>query len=106
AVEAELVGKLHLIEILMIELGAFLRIVVAVGERHPGGAVLLDRIEIGVTIGHQVEVEEFHAAILASSMNPVSSETNAAGFSTCGTCPHSGMITAFAPGISRWYSNA
>ena len=40
AVEAELVGILHLVEILVIELGTFLRIVVAVRERDPCGAVL------------------------------------------------------------------
>ena len=62
AVEAELVGELHLVEILVIELGALLRIVVAVGIGDPGRAVLLDGVEIGVPVRHQVEVEDFHAA--------------------------------------------
>ena len=48
AVEAELVGEFHLVEIVVIELGAFLRIVMVVGERHPGRAVLGDGVEIGV----------------------------------------------------------
>src|SRR5262249_56390316 len=46
AVEAELVGQLHLIEIVVIELRALLRIVMAIRERHPGRAVLCDRVEI------------------------------------------------------------
>ena len=71
AVEAERVGELHLVEILVIELGALLRIVVAVGIGDPGGAVLLDRVEVGVAIGHEVEVEEFHAAFLISAYTRV-----------------------------------
>src|SRR6516164_10539703 len=62
AVEAELVGKFHLIEIVVIELGTLLRIVMAVRERHPGRAVLCDRVEIGVPVGHEMEIEELHAA--------------------------------------------
>ncbi len=61
---------------------------------------MLDRVEVGVAIGHEMEVEEFHAAFLMPSMKPVSSATNTAAFSTCGMCPHSGMMTAFEPGIS------
>src|SRR5262249_39681379 len=106
AVEAELIGELHLIEILVIELCAFLRVVVAIGECHPGRAILLDCIEVGVTIGHQVEVEDLHAATLMPWMKLCSSETNAAAFSICGTCPHSGTITTFAPGINRCQANA
>ena len=64
AVEAELIGELHLVEIVVIELGAFFRVVVAVGIRHPGRAVLGDRLEIGVRVRHQMKVEEFHAEIL------------------------------------------
>ena len=64
AVEAELVRQLHLVEIIVIEFGALLRIVVAVRERHPRGAVLGDRIEIGVAVGHQMEIEDLHVAIL------------------------------------------
>ena len=64
AVEAELIGELHLVEIVVIELGAELRIVMAVGERHPGRAVLGDGVEIDMRIRHQVEVEELHGAIL------------------------------------------
>src|SRR5262245_63306506 len=60
-VEAELVGKLHLIEIVVIELGAFLRIVMPVRERHPGRAALCNRIESGVPVGHEMRIEELHA---------------------------------------------
>ena len=101
AVEAELVGKLHLVEIVVIELGALLRIVVAVGKGDPGRAVLFDRVEIGVPVRHEMEVEDFHAAILIAPMNASSSAANASAFSTCGRCPQSGMMTAFDPGISR-----
>jgi hypothetical protein len=100
AVEAEPVGQFHLVEIFVIEFRALARIVVPVGIGDPCGAVLVDRVEVGVAIGHQVEVEELHAATLMLSMNAVSSETKTLGFSTCGMCPHSGMITAFAPGIN------
>src|ERR1700729_1434049 len=58
AVEAELVGELHLVEIVVIELGAFLGIVMAVRECHPSRTVLGDGVEIDVRIRHQVEVEE------------------------------------------------
>ena len=64
AVEAELVGELHLVEIFVIEVGALFRIVVAVGIGDPGGAVLLDGVEVGVPIRHQMKIEEFHAAAL------------------------------------------
>ena len=64
AVEAELVRQFHLVEIVVIELGALLRIVVAVGVRDPRGAVLADRVEIGVAIRHQMEIEDLHVAIL------------------------------------------
>ena len=64
AVEAELIGELHLVEIVVIEFGAFFRIVVLVRERHPGGAVLGDGVEIDGAIRHQVEVEELHGVIL------------------------------------------
>src|SRR5262245_25167690 len=101
AVEAELVGKLHLIEILVIEFRTLLRIVMPVRERHPGGTVLCDRIEIGVPVGHEMEIEELHAAILMSPMKASSSAAKASPFSTCGRCPQSATMTAFAPGISR-----
>src|SRR6516165_9590214 len=100
AVEAELVGKLHLVEIVVIELGAFLRIVMPVRERHPGRAVLCDRIEVGVPVGHEMEIEELHAAILMAPMKASSSAAKASPFSTCGRCPQSATMTTFAPGIS------
>ena len=59
------------------------------------------RIEIGVSVGHEVEIEELHAAILMAPMNDSSSAANASAFSTSGRCPQSGIITTFAPGISR-----
>jgi hypothetical protein len=64
SVEAEPVGELHLIEIVVIELGALARIVMAVREGDPGGAVLRNGIEVRVPVGHEMKVEEFHAAIL------------------------------------------
>ena len=63
AVEAETVGELHLVEVLVVKLGAVLRIVVAVGIGDPGGAIALDGVEVGMPIGHEVEIEEFHAVI-------------------------------------------
>src|SRR5262252_7241699 len=101
AVEAKLVGQLHLIEIVVIELRALLRIVMAIRERHPGRAVLCNRVEIGVPVRHEMEIEELHAAILMAPMKASSSAAKASPFSTCGRCPQSAMITAFAPGISR-----
>ena len=84
AVEAEPVGQLHLVEILVIELGAFFRIVVAVGIGDPGGAVLLDGVEVGVPVRHQVKVEELHAAALFFSRKPSSAVTKAWRCSICG----------------------
>src|SRR6266542_3171152 len=101
AVKAELVGKLHLIEILVIELGARLRVVMPVRECDPGRAVLADRIEIGVPIRHEMEIEEPHAAILMAPMKASSSAANSSPFSTCGKCPQFAMMATFAPGISR-----
>src|SRR5262249_51203505 len=99
AVEAELIGKLHLVEILVVELGALMRIVMTVRERDPGRAVVCDRIEVGVPVGHEMEIEEFHAAILIAPMKASSSAAKMSPFSTCGRCPHSGMTTTFALGI-------
>ena len=101
AVEAELIGKFHLIEILVVELGALLRVVMAVRERDPGRAVVCNRVKIGVAVGHEMEIEEFHAAILIAPMKASSSAAKTSPFSTCGRCPHSGMTTTFAPEISR-----
>src|SRR5262245_19785993 len=98
---AELVGKLHRVCRVVIDLGAFLRIIMPVRERHPGRAVLCNRIEIGVSVGHEMEVEELHAAILMAPMKASSSAAKASPFSTCGRCPQSGLMTAFAPGLSR-----
>ena len=100
AVEAELVGKLHLVEIVVVELGALLRIIIAVGKGDPGRAVLFDRVEIGMPVRHKMKVEHLHAEILIAPMNDSSSAVNASDFSTCGRCPQSGMMTAFDPGIS------
>ena len=77
AVKAEPVGELHLVEVLVIEVGALLRIVVAVGIGDPGRAVAVDGIEIGVPVRHQVEVEELHAAAFLLSRKPSSAATNA-----------------------------
>src|SRR4029079_15987942 len=101
AVEAEPVGKLHLVEILVIELRAFFWIVVAVGVGDPGGAVLLDGVEVGVPVWHQVEIEEFHAATFMVSKKPPGAATKACRCSAWGRWPHSGMIATFEPGIRR-----
>ncbi len=106
AVEAKPVGELHLVEIFVIKLGTFVRLVMSIREGHPGRAVLLDGIEVGVAIGHQMEVEDLHAAALMPLMKLWSSETKTDGFSTCGTCPHSGTIATFDPGINRCQANA
>src|SRR4029079_1041812 len=84
AVEAELVGKLHLIEVFVIEACAFLGVVVLVRIGHPGGAMLLYGLEIGMPIRHQMEVEDLHAAALRFSRNPSSGAMNACRCSTCG----------------------
>jgi hypothetical protein len=101
AVEAELVGILHLVEVVVVELGALLRIIVAIGEGDPRRAVLSDRVEIGVPVRHEMKVEDLHAAILMAPMKDSSSAANTSAFSTSGRCPQSGIITTFAPGISR-----
>jgi hypothetical protein len=103
AVEAELVGQLHLVEILVIEVRALFRIVVAVGKGNPGRAVLLDGVEVGVPVRHQMEVEDLHAAarFLWLARKPSSAATRAWRCSVCGICPHSGMIVTLDPGIRR-----
>ena len=101
AVEAEPVGQFHLVEILVIEVGALFRVVVAVGIGDPGRAVLLDGVEIGVPVRHQVEIEDFHAATFMVSKKPSSAATKACRCSAWGRWPHSGMIATFEPGIRR-----
>ena len=99
AVEAEPIRELHLIEIFMIELGALFRIIVAVGKGDPGRAVCLDGGKIDVPIGHEVKIEEFHAAILIASRKPLSAAAKASGCSIWGRCPQPGMIVTLAPGM-------
>ncbi len=105
AVEAEFVGEAELVEILMIEFGAQDRIVMGVGIGQPRGAVLLDGVEIGMRVGHEVEVEDLHA-VPFDAMRSRMMVSSAAGASTCGACPQSGMIETFEPGISRAHSCA
>src|SRR5262249_26993249 len=93
AVEAEPVGKLHLIEIFVVERGALFGIVMPVRIGDPGGAVALDPFEVGMPVRHEMEVEELHAAALTAA-------TKACGCSTWGRCPHSGTSASFAPGMS------
>jgi hypothetical protein len=102
AVETERVGIFHLVEIFVVEAGALFGIVMAVRIGDPGRAVALDRIEIGVPIGHQVEIEKLHAVALRPLRKLASAVRNASRCSTCGKCPQSGMIASVAPGMSFW----
>ena len=64
AVEAEPLGGDQLLEVLVVEPVPDLRVVVAVGQRHPGGLDLLPRRD--VRVGHEmegVEVELVHRAL-------------------------------------------
>ncbi len=72
AVEAQPVGQFHLVEIIVIKLGAELRIIMGIGQRDPGRSVALDGIEIDVPVRHKMEVEKLHG--------PVSSRERIAGF--------------------------
>ncbi len=106
AVEAQLVGRLELIEILVVQLRALLGIVVGVGIGHPCRTVLGDRLEIGVGIGHQVEVEDFHAVTLSWAQKEWMAAAHSSAFSRAGRWPHEGNTMRRAPGIRRCHASA
>ena len=58
AVEAELVGIGELVDILLIEAAALLRVPQAVRHRHPAGVVFLVEVRRQVRIGHEVPAIE------------------------------------------------
>ena len=62
AVKAELVCVFELVKVAVVELGAFFRIVVAVGQRDPGRVVGLVVVQVQIRIGHQVHHVELHQA--------------------------------------------
>ena len=70
------------------------------GEGDPGGAVLADRVEIDVLIGHEV-VEDFHAAILIEPDEGFElGEGEGIPVLHVRQVPARGSTTVFAPGIS------
>src|SRR5262249_13781040 len=58
--EAELGGKLELVEIAVVELVPLLRIEIAVRPDHPGGAILVAEVHVQIGIGHEMKHEHFH----------------------------------------------
>ena len=60
AVEAELGGKLELVEIAIVELVPLDRIEIRVRQHHPGSAMLVGIAHVQIGIGHQMEHEDFH----------------------------------------------
>src|SRR5437764_6339457 len=93
-IEAERFAVLELIEIAVIELVPLLPIEVAVGQRHPHGAVLAPRGEVEVRIGHEMEENYLHAKRTTRSQN-------SSIFSTCGRWPQRSKIASSARGRSR-----
>ena len=100
AVEAGGVGEFELVEIAVVKLVADLRIVIGIGQSHPGGVVLLVVVGIERRIGHEMEGEEFH--LPTSCANATTLPTHSSMRSVCGTCPQSLMTSSFEPGISFW----
>jgi hypothetical protein len=69
AIEAELIGKLHLVEIVVIKFGPEARVIVRIGECDPGGSVAPDGVQIDVPVGHEMEIEKLHGPVfLARSL--------------------------------------
>src|SRR5881397_929447 len=95
AVPAELLRVLELVEVLVVELLADLRVVVAVRERHPRrGLVVVHDVR------HQVKVIELHLAPVSGRQKSITASATAAGSSRWGTCPESANTWRRAPGIS------
>src|SRR5207244_12461605 len=94
-VPAELLRVIELVEVLVVELLADLRVVVAVRERHPRrGLVVVHDVR------HQVIVVELHLAPVSGRQNAITPSATAAGSSTWGTCPESANTCSRAPGLS------
>ena len=84
------------VDIGFVLVGAFDRIVKAVGQHHPGRAVLGRFIEIERTIRHQVKGDELHRA--TPFRNSRTCRLTMSAFSICGRWPHSGTMTIRASG--------
>src|SRR5262249_104914 len=93
----EFVSVFELVEIAVVELRAFNRVVVAVRQRHPGGVIFLVVGEVEVRIGHQMDHEEFHRR--APSMNRASVLTNLSAHSACGRWPQRPKMSSREPGM-------
>src|SRR3977135_3772604 len=95
-VETQLLGIDELVDIGGILVGAFFRIIEAVRQHHPGGAMLVALRHVERPVGHQVEEGEFHfLPPMKSRIFPAATSA----FSTWGRWPHSGMTSTRLSGI-------
>src|SRR5262249_13317150 len=100
AVEAKLLCVLQLVEVAVVELVAFLSIVVAVAVRHPGGRILLHEVVRQIWPRHQVEEVELHGDSYEPSARRSSTGwRSSSGRSRCGTWPHRSIGTRRAWGM-------
>ena len=60
AVEAHLLGKFQLVQVVVIELGPFLGVEETIGGIHPNAMVLLVEIVGQIPVGHQVKEAHLH----------------------------------------------
>src|SRR5262249_15064001 len=97
-VEAELVAKLELVQIAVVEEVALLGIVVAVRQRHPRRRIFLVEAQVERRIGHQVKQTEPHEA--CSAANRLNKATKSSAFSTWGRWPHAGNTSRRDPLMS------
>ncbi len=88
-VEAELLRVDQLVEVGLVLVRPFLRIVERVRQHHPAGAMLVTLGHVERAVRHQMEEGELHEA----QLRPISRKTFCAatsGFSIAGTWPHCG----------------
>src|SRR5829696_1051289 len=103
-VEAELLCVGELVDLGLLLLRAFLRIVERVRQHHPAGAMLVPLRHVERPIRHEMEEGELHACLPPRKPRILCAVMSA--FSMCGRCPHRGMSSTFAPGTRSRQSSA
>src|SRR5438876_522713 len=98
-IEAEFFAVLELVEVAVVELVSLLRVEVAVGQRHPHGAVLAPLGEVEVRVRHEMEQHYLHA-------NRSTRSQNSSAFSWTSRCPQRSKRVSCARGSSRFSSCA
>src|SRR5262249_13804979 len=94
-VKAKLFGIAQLVEIGIVFRSAFFRVIKAVGQHHPGRAVLGGRLQIERPIRHQMKAGELHAP--ARWRDDTTLSVTRSHCSIWGLCPQAPTIVTRAP---------